>query len=291
MRPIAGTTTTQINVRTGTNTASDSLGVIPAFSQIQIIGKDSSGNWFQIIYETGAGWVRAEFVQVDASAEIPVLEIESGIPLSMSGVVKSGINVRSGPGTQYESIGVLTQNDVVAVIGKDSNGTWMQIKFGNDTGWVAEEFLQIENVEEIPVVGVSQTTEVAPVVIESAMPSTLIAIEDGDSLQSPAIKIVLSENKFLQIQGSVSAPQGDVEDWFEFSSNTPRILIESTCSTSDMQMELWQTENLIEVVTSPCNNKVVFNLLANKSYTLRILQSITNESQYTNYTLKLQVLP
>ncbi|MBL8092486.1 MAG: SH3 domain-containing protein, partial [Anaerolineales bacterium] len=79
-QPIEGRTTTQINVRVETTTASASLGVVPAFSTIQIIGKESSGNWYQVIYENGIGWVRAEFVQVDASAEIQVVGIESGVP-------------------------------------------------------------------------------------------------------------------------------------------------------------------------------------------------------------------
>ena len=36
--PVAGTTNTQINVRAETNTASESYGVIPAFTQVQITG-------------------------------------------------------------------------------------------------------------------------------------------------------------------------------------------------------------------------------------------------------------
>lgn len=287
--PIQGTTTTQVNVRAETNTASTSLGVIPAFSTIQIIGKESSGNWFQIIYTDSKGWVRAEFVQVDASAEIQIVGIESGNPVGRSAVVKSGINVRSGAGTEYDSIGVLTQNDVVWVTGKSDSGAWMQIHFANETGWVATEFLQIENAEEIPVVGVVKNTEVAPVIIETPIVLVQVALPDNDSLQAPLVKTDFTENKILQITGDVSAPQGDVEDWIEFSAFTSNIVIETLCSSPNLQVELWYAGNLTETFLMPCESKLFLSVLANESYTLRIFQPLTNENTYTRYVLKMKV--
>jgi uncharacterized protein YraI len=286
--PIQGTTTTQVNVRTETNTASESLGVIPAFAPIQIIGKESTGNWMQIIYENRVGWVRAEFVQVDASVEIQVVGLESGGPVGRSGVVTSGINVRSGAGTQFESIGVLTQNDVVLVIGKSESGAWMQIQFIGETGWVASEFLQIENIEEVPVINVIENTPVSPVINETPSVLNKIALQDNDSLQAPLAKMVLTENKIWQITGDVSSPQGDVEDWVEFSSVKSNMLIELICDGNRLSMEVWQAGSAIESFSSPCNNKTHLNFSANKSYTLRIFQPSTSENSYTNYRISLK---
>lgn len=288
--PVPGTTTTQVNVRAETNTASETLGTLPAFAPVQIIGKESTGNWIQIIYEHRVGWVRAEFVQVDSSVEIQVVGLESGEPVGRSGVVTSGINVRSGAGTQFESIGVLTQNDVVLVIGKSENGAWMQIRFIGKTGWVASEFLQIENIEEAPVINVIENTPVTPVINETPSALNNIALQDNDSLQAPLAKIVLTENKILQITGDVSSPQGDVEDWVEFSSVASDMLIELICNGNNLSIEVWQAGGAIERASSPCNNKTLLNLSPNESYTLRIFQANTTENNYTNYRLSMKAV-
>lgn len=283
--PIQGNTTTQVNIRAETNTASETLGVIPAFSNIQIIGKESTGNWYQIIYESGIGWVRSEFVQVDASAEINVVGIESSSPIGMSGVVKSGINVRSGAGKDFESIGVLTQNDVVWITAKDESNAWAQIEFIGKVGWVALEFLQIETIENLPVISIEIPLELTPLVItELPTASTQIAFQDGDSIQTPFAKTFFTEGKTLQVTNQVSAPQGDNEDWMEFSAFTPKIIIETSCSDAGLQLELWQSGVAVEQFSTPCEDIYFLSVLANESYTLRIFQ----ESGYTSYRLKIK---
>src|SRR5260221_7346237 len=47
---IEGTTTTQINVRSEPSTIGNSFGTIAAFSKVQIIGRESNGAWYQIVY-------------------------------------------------------------------------------------------------------------------------------------------------------------------------------------------------------------------------------------------------
>jgi uncharacterized protein YraI len=290
-QPIEGTTTTQINVRTETNTASDSLGVIPAFSKVSIIGKESSENWFQIIYLESSGWVRAEFVQTDVQAEIAIVEIEPSTSAGRSAVVKSGINVRNGPGIGFESIGVLTQKDVVWVLRKNSVGDWMQIRFKNEVGWVALEFLQIEGIENLPLAEVTQTAaENMPVVIsETPIVFAQVAIDDFDTLQTPLRKISIEKNKLLQITGEVSAPQGDNEDWIEFSTSTHEVAIITSCDGDELQIELWRNGTVIEQFLRPCQNISFFSVSSNESYTLRVFLSKLSEPQYTHYILKLKV--
>ncbi|MBL8099160.1 MAG: SH3 domain-containing protein [Anaerolineales bacterium] len=288
--PIQGTTTTQVNVRAETNTASESLGVISAFSLIQIIGKESTGNWVQVIYENSVGWVRAEFVQVDLSAEIKVVGLASGLPVERSAVVISGINVRSGAGTQFESIGILTQKDVVPITGKSESGAWVQIQFTGKTGWVASEFLQIENIEEVPVIGAVENAPASPAINATPLVLNTIALQDNDSMQVPLAKIILEENKILQITGDVSSPPGDVEDWVEFSAIASTVLIEMDCAGTNLQLEVWQAGNTIENFSSPCKNKTFLNLLPNESYTLRIYHLNAVENSYTSYTLKMQIV-
>lgn len=59
------------------------------------------------------------------------------------------VNVRKGPGTEYEKIGSLSLNQEVAVTGKASTG-WYEISYNGMVGYVAGSYLGTEKVEEQP---------------------------------------------------------------------------------------------------------------------------------------------
>jgi uncharacterized protein YraI len=299
MIPIEGTTTTQVNVRAEPSTASESVGMIGIFTKIQVTGKDASGSWYQIVYagsEKGNGWVRAEYVQVDATAEIAVIGAMAGSGSAVSGLVIEKINVRNGPGTTYESLGVLSPNDVVFITGKDPSGAWMKIEFANapeGTGWVASEFLQVSNTDSLPTIGETQQAEEGSTSIPSAPTAIFLpAMEDGDSMQTPlAVALFSSTNsRALQIMGDVSAPDGDTKDWIQFSAVDKVVVIGITCSTIALQVELWRDEVLASTFQLPCGDKQSLTITPNNWYFISLSEPNTNETQYTNYTLTLEIL-
>ena len=52
-------------------------------------------------------------------------------------VQNAGVNVRSGPGTTFDVIGGLVTNDVVTVVGRTSDGSWLEIVTSKGLkGWV-----------------------------------------------------------------------------------------------------------------------------------------------------------
>lgn len=197
--PIEGMTSTQVNVRAETSTASDTLGTIAQFSTVQIIGRDASTSWYQIIYAgapNGSGWIRAEYVQVNVAAEIPVIESVSGGGVGVSGLVIQKINVRSGPGTSFAALGELNPNDVVFISGRDESGAWMQIDFAGAAGgkgWAALEFLKVENTDSLPVIGgISPTGEVVENVTTAQVTASSLSMPDGDSMEAPLASIDFS---------------------------------------------------------------------------------------------------
>ncbi|SDM81716.1 N-acetylmuramoyl-L-alanine amidase [Psychrobacillus sp. OK028] len=60
-------------------------------------------------------------------------------------VYVTSLKVRSGPGLTYDTIGSVTKNDKLNVIGKEND--WLQINFGNTTGWVASWYTTKESLE------------------------------------------------------------------------------------------------------------------------------------------------
>ncbi len=296
--PSAGTTTTQINVRAEPSTASETLGMIGIFTSVQVNGKDASGSWYQIVYQesaNGNGWVRAEYVQVDAAAEIPVIGAVAGSRAAGSGLVIQKINVRSGPATTFESLGILSPNDVVFVTGKDSSGAWIQIEFStapNGVGWAASEFLQISNLDSLPIIGETEPAEELPADAFSTPITTFSAMEDGDSMQAPmAITSFSAANtRVLQITGDVSAPSGDTKDWIQFSTDSRMIVIEVICSNNALQMEVWNREVLEKTFLLACGEKLTLTTIPDNLYFLSLSEPNPGESQYTSYILKLESL-
>jgi uncharacterized protein YraI/heat shock protein HslJ len=67
------------------------------------------------------------------------------------------INVRSGPGAQYPSYGVVSIGTTGIVIGISEDGEWwvvkVSIEFAPDgRGWVKGEFVEVTNAENVPVI-------------------------------------------------------------------------------------------------------------------------------------------
>jgi hypothetical protein len=274
------------------------LGVLPSFSKVQVTGRDASGIWLRILYpdsSTGVGWVRAEFVQVDASAEIPVVGVAAGSGGERSGVVLSGINVRNGPGTGFESLGVLVQNDVVVVFGKDSSGAWIQIKFDDSPtgkGWAAAEFLEVEEVASLPVVGTDETAQSGEPQAQTPAPvSVQAAVMDGDSEQLPLAEFTLAPQalRAFQVTGNVSAPNGDAEDWVGFNVEGLAVTIKLTCSAQSLRAELWN--NGIRSGMSPaCGEIFILTAPPGSRHQIRLFVESASGQVYASYVLKVLVI-
>lgn len=72
------------------------------------------------------------YIQVDAQENEVTVNVAS-------------LKVRSGPGLTYDTIGAVTKNDKLDVIGKEND--WLQVNFGGSTGWVASWYTTKESLE------------------------------------------------------------------------------------------------------------------------------------------------
>jgi uncharacterized protein YraI len=295
--PIDGTTTSQINVRKAPSTASESAGMIELFTKVQVVGQDPSGSWYQIIYAnspTGKGWVRAEYVQVNAGAEIPHIEAGAGSGSAVSGLITQKVNIRNGPGVNYQSIGTLNPNDVVSITGKDPNSKWMQIEFASvpdSKGWVSTEFLKTGNTDSVPVIAVATDSTPAPQAnteSPSTSPGTTNAMQDNDSMQAPLTSVTLSPSGSyaLQLNGEISTP-GDTEDWVQFTTDRKAVAIKSTCSSDTLQIELWSDGKPVDGFSSSCGKTSFATVTPNSNYLLRMTG---NKPGYISYILNVEAV-
>lgn len=90
------------------------------------------------------------------------------------GTVRTDLNVRSGPGTQYDIIGRLAANTDVEIVGQNSAGTWWYIVYPNavgERGWVAAEYVPSSNAALVPLVEAPTATP-TPTETPSPTPTT-----------------------------------------------------------------------------------------------------------------------
>lgn len=290
--PIPGVTTSEVNLREDTSTASRALGAIPAFSNVQIIGRDSSGLWYRILFNGNSGWVRADFVQAqNESAEIPILGAESESGSGVRGVITRGVNVRSGPGQDFESLGLLNQNDVVPIFGKDASGAWMKVAYppaADGTGWVNAEFMQIENIDAIPTLGNKNPSTQTSEADSAEAPAPMeIAQNDNDSADAPIAVFSLSpaSARSIQFEGDVSAPQGDGEDWIVFSADHDRVVIQLSCDSGFVLLEFIQSD----MAPLECGGTVAMEAEPGKMYLMKISPVPTGDGIHADYKVRITV--
>lgn len=286
-----GVTTTQINLRTEPSTGSEALGLIPQAAAVQVIGRDQSGTWFLILESSGRkGWGKAEFVQVTDKAGIPVMGSLSGPGAGVSALVIEKINIRSGPGTEFEPLAVLNPNDVVFLTGRDPQGQWGQVEFpraGEGIGWTVLKYLQVENPDALQVIGTVESTPSMEAV--TALPA---APSDNDSAQSPLASVTLSvlDTRIFQLTDQVSHPSGDIEDWIEVTSEFDAVRVELTCN-SGLQFEIIQNGKIIQQPSPACGNIFIQKATPGEPFTLHIFPQPATTLIFETYSIQLKGIP
>jgi uncharacterized protein YraI len=312
MAPTDGMTTTQVNVRDQPSTTAAQLGILAPFVKVQIVGRDAGGTWYRILYlqgQGGAAWVTAQYINVQNKDKIPViggaastatLESATGTP-SASGTVIQQVNVRKGPGTDFDALGTLNAKETAALTGRDASGSWLQIAYSaapGGKGWVAAAFIQSAAAQGLPIIGDGSSTAVAAVTGVATRtpslpsPTPAVAPPDGDSAQAPAATITFSPSgtRALLYSSDVSAPQGDAEDFVGFTTYGPVVLISLTCTGNGaLKTELVSASATVTNWSGlTCGELKTVALEAGQAYVLSLSLSTVGASQaYVHYTIRI----
>ncbi len=127
-----------------------------------IVGRTADSYWYLLNIGGAQGWVAGGFINVANGFNIPVVTSQATDQPTTSAtgnvVTATPYNVviRSGPGTQYNRLGLLPVTGTASVIGRNVSNTWWQIDFNGIVGWVSSQYAVISsssNVSIIPVTG------------------------------------------------------------------------------------------------------------------------------------------
>ena len=123
-------TGTQLYIRSGPGTNYDAVGSLNKGDRVEILEQVTSGDMTWGCIEDG--WISMSFVYMDGT---------TGEGSGTGTITGSGLNIRSGPGTNYTSVGSLDKGDVVKILAQITIGdmTWGCI----EDGWIAMQFVSM----------------------------------------------------------------------------------------------------------------------------------------------------
>lgn len=121
-----------LNVRKTPGTDGEYAGLLVNGDTVEIVGVDSTTGWYKIKYNGGYGYItnKSEYVEIisgDPNGTTTVQKVE---------VLAENLNVRSGAGTSYSSIGIVQKGFTADILETDSTTGWYKISYNGEYGWV-----------------------------------------------------------------------------------------------------------------------------------------------------------
>jgi uncharacterized protein YgiM (DUF1202 family) len=105
------------------------------------VGQNAAGNWIQVNHRGTVGWVARWVVYgSDDFSALPVTASSAEI-IAPTGVLYTRnlyeVIIRSGAGTGYGAIGVLSPGAEAVILARTSNSSWLKVRLDQIEGWVA----------------------------------------------------------------------------------------------------------------------------------------------------------
>lgn len=122
-----------LNVRTEPNTTSSIIGVLPNGQKVDI--QSEQNGWYVISFNGKTGFIKKDFVSSSSSNG----NVDSVTP-SYYYVTCSALRVRSGPGTSYDIVGIMSNGQQVQVVGKTTG--WYKVRYAGKEGFVSDQYIQ-----------------------------------------------------------------------------------------------------------------------------------------------------
>jgi N-acetylmuramoyl-L-alanine amidase len=144
--------TGNLNVRSGPGVSYGILATVARGNVVTVVGRNNASTWAQVITATGVnGWVNASYLILSASISTLPITDGSNITGTMTGA--NHLNVRSGPGVGYSILTRLDYSNVVNVLGRNANSSWVQVStYYGIIGWAnASYFTYSASIASLPV--------------------------------------------------------------------------------------------------------------------------------------------
>lgn len=157
----------RLNVRQDPNPTALVLTRVSRGDQYPVVARSADGGWFRVNVGSVTGWVSAVYLSVTNEASVPIgsggqppVQPPAPQPPAQTGatltVTPYVVRLRSGPGTQFDTLARIAANTTVPVVGRTSTNQWYQVNFNGIIGWVTSQYSQLSpgtNAGNLPVTG------------------------------------------------------------------------------------------------------------------------------------------
>ncbi|MDI3235973.1 SH3 domain-containing protein [Exiguobacterium antarcticum] len=122
-----GTSTADLNIRSGPSTKYKKMGLLKKNSVVTVIG--SSGEWYKISYKGKAAYVSAKYIKKNST---------TSTFKQFAVVTTDALNVRQARSASAKKMGQLSKGTKVTVLG--SKAGWYTIKYKGKTGYISSKY-------------------------------------------------------------------------------------------------------------------------------------------------------
>lgn len=149
-------------------------------------------------------------IQATRILNIVIPEPEPGVPTGIA-TAPNGVNVRTGPGTNFPVIGVAPYGAEGEIIGRSADSRWWVVSVpsaAGGMGWVSADFVAVSNVEDVPIIA----SPAPPVIIVPTATPQPTATPRPAATATPAPRMSFSANPTTIQQGQCSTLTWNVEN-------------------------------------------------------------------------------
>ncbi len=128
---IGSVTASSLRLRAEANTTSSILATATE-GDYAIVKEDAGNGWYKVDYKSITGYMSADYVNLSTT-------LEADLGYGRVEAEGSTLNVRTGPGTDYDRVEVLYDGAVVKLLGMD-NG-WYKLDHNGSIGYASSDYI------------------------------------------------------------------------------------------------------------------------------------------------------
>lgn len=189
-----------VNVRNGPGQDFQQVAVLAGGSRVPLL--DTKDDWHQISYQSGkTGWVASWLGKVEQTSLLEENSVSEANSMGTGIVNGTYVNIRSGPGVEYNQINRVQKGQELMVLAKE--GDWFKVQLENQQiGWIADWLLDLKDL--------TATILVDNVNIRKGAGSIYPVIKSVNS--GEVYSIIAEENQWLQLKFN-DGTNGWVASW------------------------------------------------------------------------------
>lgn len=141
--PVGTITAGRVIVRGAPGIGAQQVGMMSNGQQFFVLQIRTDGGWLYIQYRGGKGWIAASTTTLANGA---ALDTSAPATKDAVAIVNTGsLNIRTGPGFGFASIGVVSGGTTMRIVGRSRGGDWLLVDSPFGEGWVNMIYVKTQN--------------------------------------------------------------------------------------------------------------------------------------------------